>query len=146
MDSDGQRSILASFYGEQVMSETQAALAGVRRVIDALNSGEDADVLDGMTDDVVIIDDVAPFRRAGREDAVLWLRRVAEARNRLGAHLSLESAPVQLEGDRAYLVAPGAIKGNLAEADFEVDGLVTSTLVERDGKWLVDSLIWSCRR
>ena len=128
------------------MSETEAALASVRRVIDALNFGEDAVVLEGMTDDVVIIDDVAPFHRAGRQDAELWLHRVAESRNRLGAALSLGSAAVQLEGDRAYLVAAGAIKGHLAEADFEVDGLVTSTLVERDGKWLVDSLIWSCRR
>jgi hypothetical protein len=31
------------------------------------------------------------------------------------------------------------------ESDFEMNGLVTSTLVERDGKWLVDSLIWSGR-
>ena len=128
------------------MSETEAALASVRQVIDALNAGEDTDVLAGMTDDVVIIDDVAPFHRTGRQDAEQWLRRVAEARNGLGASLSLADVAVQLEGDRAYLVAPGAIKGSLAEADFEVDGLVTSTLIARDGKWLVDSLVWSCSR
>lgn len=128
------------------MSETEAALAGVRRVIDALNSGDDAGVLAGMTDDVVIIDDVAPFHRTGRHDAEQWLARVAETRNRLNASLRLDSASVQLADDRAYFVAPSEIRGSLAEADFEVDGLVTSTLVARDGKWLVDSLVWSCSR
>ena len=128
------------------MSATEAALAAVRRVIDALNSGDDADLLGGMTDDVVIIDDVAPFHWKGRHDAEQWLARVARTRSRLSASLRLDSTTVQLAGDRAYLVAPGAIKGSLAEADFEVDGLVTSTLVQRDGKWLVDSLVWSCSR
>ena len=128
------------------MSETEAALAGVRRVIDALNSGDDDDVLAGMTDDVVIIDDVAPFHWTGRHDAEQWLERVGNTRSRLSASLRMDSASVQLEGGRAYLVAPGAIRGHLAEADFEVDGLVTSTLIERDGKWLIDSLVWSCSR
>jgi ketosteroid isomerase-like protein len=128
------------------MSETEAALAGVRNVTDALNSGEDTDVLAGMADDVVIIDDVAPFHWTGHQEAQQWLRRVARTRKRLSASLSLDSAAVQLAGDRAYLVAPGAIKGGLADADFEVDGLVTSTLIVRNGKWLVDSLVWSCGR
>ena len=30
--------------------------------------------------------------------------------------------------------------------DFEVSGVVTSTLVESDGNWLVDSLVWSSGR
>ena len=128
------------------MSEQEAALNAMRRVIDAVNSGANSAGLSGMSDNVVIIDDVAPFHRTGRQEAEQWFRRLANARNRLHAFLSLETADVRVVGDRAYIVAPGQLKGSLSEADFEVNGVVTSTLVERDGTWLVDSLIWSIGR
>jgi len=125
------------------MSEKEAALSAMRRVIDAVNSGENSAGLAGMSENVVIIDDVAPFQRTGRQEAEQWLRRIANSRNRLHASLSLETADVRVDGERAYIVAPGQLKGSLSETDFEVNGVVTSTLVERDGNWLVDSLIWS---
>ena len=125
------------------MSEKEAALSAMRRVIDAVNSGENSAGLAGMSENVVIIDDVAPFQRSGRQEAEQWLRRIANSRNRLHASLSLETADVRVDGERAYIVAPGQLKGSLSETDFEVNGVVTSTLVERDGNWLVDSLIWS---
>jgi ketosteroid isomerase-like protein len=125
------------------MSEKEAALSAMRRVIDAVNSGENSAGLAGMSENVVIIDDVAPFQRTGRQEAEQWFRRIANSRNRLHASLSLETADVRVDGDRAYIVAPGQLKGSLSETDFEVNGVVTSTLVERDGNWLVDSLIWS---
>ena len=125
------------------MSEKEAALSAMRRVIDAVNSGENSAGLAGMSENVVIIDDVAPFQRTGRQEAEQWFRRIANSRNRLHASLSLETADVRVDGERAYIVAPGQLKGSLSETDFEVNGVVTSTLVERDGNWLVDSLIWS---
>lgn len=128
------------------MSEQEAALNAMRRVIDAVNSGENSAGITGMSENVVIIDDVAPFHRSGREEAEQWFRRLANGRNRLHASLSLDTADVRVSGDRAYIVAPGHLKGSLAESEFEVGGLVTSTLIERDGNWLVDSLIWSSGR
>ncbi|MCL6698417.1 nuclear transport factor 2 family protein [Sphingomonas sp. NSE70-1] len=125
------------------MSENEAALSALRHVIDAMNSGENSAGLSAMSENVVIIDDVAPFQRAGRDEAEQWFRRLANARNRLHASLSLDVADVQVSGDRAYVVAPGHLNGRLSDADFHVDGVVTSTLTERDGSWLVDSLIWS---
>ncbi len=128
------------------MSEKEAALNAVRHVIDAVNSGENSAGLKGMSENVVIIDDVAPFQRTGLEEAEQWFRRLANSRSRLHASLSVETADVRVSGERAYVVAPGHLKGRLAEADFEVTGFVTSTLVERDGNWLVDSLVWSSGR
>ena len=128
------------------MSEKEAALSAMRRVIDAVNSGENSAGVTGMTENVVIIDDVAPFQRSGRLEAEQWFRRLANARSRLHASLSIETADVRVAGDRAYIVAPGQLKGNLSETDFEVAGVVTSTLVEREGSWLVDSLVWSSGR
>lgn len=128
------------------MSEKEAALNAMRRVIDAVNSGENSAGVTGMSENVVIIDDVAPFQRTGRQEAEQWFRRLANARSRLHASLTLETADVRVSGDRAYIVAPGALKGSLSEADFEVNGVVTSTLVESGGNWLVDSLVWSSGR
>ena len=127
------------------MSEKEAALNAMRRVIYALNAGDNSACLTGMSDNVVIVDDVAPFHRTGREEAEQWLRRLASTRKQLHASLRLEDADVRVASHRAYIVAPGVLKGSLVESDFEINGLVTSTLVERDGKWLVDSLIWSGR-
>ena len=58
------------------MSEKEAALNSVRRVIDAVNSGENSAGLKGMSENVVIIDDVAPFQRNGLEEAEQWFRRL----------------------------------------------------------------------
>lgn len=128
------------------MSEKEAALGAMRRVIDAVNSGENSAGLSGMSENVVIIDDVAPFQRTGREEAEQWFRRLATARSRMHASLTLDTADVQVSGDRAYIVAPGHLKGQLTAGEYEVSGVVTSTLVERDGNWLVDSLVWSSGR
>jgi ketosteroid isomerase-like protein len=127
------------------MSEKDAALNAMRRVIHAINAGDNSACLTSMSDDVVIVDDVAPFHRTGRQEAELWLRRLADTRKRLHTSVSLETADVRVASKRAYIVAPGVLKGSLVESDFEMNGLVTSTLVERDGNWLVDSLIWSAR-
>ena len=128
------------------MSEKEAALDAMRRVIDAVNSGENSAGLSAMSENVVIIDDVAPFQRTGREEAEQWFRRLANARSRMHASLSLDTADVQVASGRAYLVAPGCLHGKLTAGDYEIRGVVTSTLVERDGNWLVDSLIWSSGR
>jgi ketosteroid isomerase-like protein len=127
------------------MSDKEAAANALRRVIHAVNAGDNSACLTGMSDDVVIVDDVAPFHRTGRQEAEQWLRRLAETRRRLHASVSMEDADVRVAGKRAYIVAPGILKGSLVQSDFEINGLVTSTLVERDGKWLVDILIWSGR-
>ena len=128
------------------MSEMEAALDALRRVIYAINAGDNSACLTGMSDDVVIVDDVAPFHRTGLQQAKQWLHRLADTRKQLHASLSLEAADVRVDSKRAYIVAPGVIKGSLVKSDFEINGLVTSTLVERGGKWVIDSLIWSGRK
>jgi ketosteroid isomerase-like protein len=136
---------MPAVFREAVMSEKEAALNAMRRVIYAMNAGDNSACLTGMTNNVVIVDDVAPFRRTGRQGAEKWLHRLADSRKRLDASLTLETAEVRVSSKRAYIVAPGLLKGGLVKSEFEINGLVTSTLIERKGEWLVDSLIWSGR-
>ena len=125
------------------MSEKDAPLDALRRVIRALNAGDNSAFLTGMSEKVVIIDDVAPFERTGREEAEQWLHRLAALRKQLLATLSLEATDVRVAGNRAYIVAPAILKGSLVESDLEMNGVVTSTLIQRNGEWLVSSLVWS---
>jgi hypothetical protein len=71
---------------------------------------------------------------------------VVDARQRLHASLTLEDADVRVAQDQAYVVAPGHLKGSATAGEFHVDGLLASTLEERDGRWLVNSLVWSSQR
>ena len=125
------------------MSEKEAALNAVRRLIHALNAGDNDACLAGMTRNVVIVDDVAPFQRSGRKGAEKWLARLADTREQLLATVRLEDAEVRVADKGAYIVAPGILKGSLVASDFEINALVTATLVERDGQWLVNTLVWS---
>ena len=128
------------------MAEKDAALRTVHAVIEAVNGGQNTSGLNCMSDNVVIIDDIAPFYRTGKQEAELWLRRLATARDRLHASMNLDAADVRVAGDRAYVVAPGLLKGNLAERVVDVSGTVTATLENRDESWLVTSLVWSSGR
>ena len=67
-------------FREAMMSDKEAALNAMRRVIYAVNAGDNSACLTGMSDNVVIVDDVAPFHRTGLQEAEQWLRRLAETR------------------------------------------------------------------
>lgn len=125
------------------MSKQEAPLSVLRSVIEAMNSGRNTAGLSNMADDVVIVDDVPPFHRTGLQQAELWFRRLAVARERLDASMTLTDADVRIDEDRAYIVAPGLFQGKLDDAPVDVKGTVTATLIERDGSWFVDGLIWS---
>ena len=114
-------------------------------VIDAMNSGENTAGIGGMTEKVVIVDDVPPFHRTGRQQAEIWFRRLAVARNRVDASFKFESGEIRVDDGRAYIVAPGRYTGTLDGAEVDVNGTHTATLIQRHGTWLVDGLIWSAK-
>ena len=128
------------------MSDKEAALDAVRGLVDAINEGHNTSGLAALTEDVVIIDDIPPFRWSGQEGAELWFRRLAMTRKRLNASVALHDADVRIAQERAYGVAPGTLEGNSGQGAFQLGGLLSSTLVEQDGKWLVDGLVWSNHR
>ena len=125
------------------MSEKEAPLNAVRGLIEAINEGHNSAGLAAFADNVVIIDDIPPFRWEGQEGAELWIRRLAMTRKRLNASVTLEDADVLVAQERAYVIAPGQLEGSSAHGEFQLGGLLSSTLVEREGKWLVDGLVWS---
>lgn len=126
------------------MVQEEEPIAVLRAVIDAMNKGQDRAGLANMAADVVIIDDVPPFRRTGRHEAELWFQRLAVARHEVDASLTLKNADVRVAGDKAYVVAPGLYRGMLEGAGVDVQGTLTATLRRHQSTWLVDGLIWGC--
>jgi ketosteroid isomerase-like protein len=124
------------------MLAIEDSLAVLNRVVEAMNGGDSAEFLANMAENVVIVDDVAPFYRSGLADAEQWLQGLSKSRNMLQASFSLQFAEVSEADDRAYIVAPGSWKGSLPDENLEVDGLATVTLVHREGAWLIDALVW----
>jgi ketosteroid isomerase-like protein len=109
-----------------------------------MNNGQDGAGLASMAGDVVIIDDVPPFRRTGRHEAELWFQRLAVARHQVDASLTLKDAEVRVAGDQAYVVAPGLYRGMLEGSRVDVQGTLTATLRRHESTWLIDGLIWGC--
>jgi ketosteroid isomerase-like protein len=68
---------MPALFREAMMSDKEAALNAMRRVIYAVNAGDNSACLTGMSDNVVIVDDVAPFHRTGRQEAERWLGRIS---------------------------------------------------------------------
>jgi ketosteroid isomerase-like protein len=128
------------------MSDGDGPLNAVRGLVESINGGNDRASLSAMTDDVVIIDDIAPFRLTGRSAAEGWLAWVATTRRHLHASLTLEDAEVRTAENSAYVLAPGHLTGGTASGRFGVSGLLTATLTKRDGEWLIDGLVWSSIR
>jgi ketosteroid isomerase-like protein len=126
------------------MSGNEDPVSVLRALIDAMNRGERHAGLKSMTEDVVIIDDVPPFRRAGRQEAERWFERLSVARERVEASLTLENAEVRVAGDTAYVVAPGLYRGTVDGTGIDVKGTLTATLGRRDGTWRIDSQVWGC--
>jgi ketosteroid isomerase-like protein len=126
------------------MPRNEDPVSVLRALIDAMNRGEHDAGLTSMTEDVVIIDDVPPFRRAGRREAKRWFERLSVARARVKASLTVENAEVRVAGDTAYVVAPGLYRGTVDGARVDVKGTLTATLGRRDGTWRVDGLVWGC--
>ena len=123
------------------MSVPDAPLAALRLVLDAMNSGDKDACLENMTDDVVIIDDVPPFPRAGRREAQRWFKRLDVARSRVKARLKLEGADVRTDVGRAYIVGDCIFTGSVEGQDTQLAGKLTASLVRPQGKWLVRALV-----
>ena len=128
------------------MSENAGALAVARQFVDLLNRGDSNAAEQLLTDDVVVVDDVAPFRWKGSVAAKTWLRLIDGTRKRLHASLELvELDRVSGSGSQAYLVVPGTLNMTSAGGDFSTSGLLTLTFQRVENEWLVSTVVWSAR-
>jgi ketosteroid isomerase-like protein len=127
-----------------IMLEKFDAVRVIEQMIDNLNRGNLAEALAAFAEDVLIVDDIPPFRRSGIIGAEAMLKSVITTWRRLDGSLNLD-APVRCEvgEDQAYVVAPFHFHISSSSVSGEAVGLLTFTLRSVEDSLLIDTAIVS---
>lgn len=126
------------------MLEESGPMRVIEQMIDALNKEDIDGVLTRLADDILIVDDISPFRRIGIGAAKTWLESVIHARNRLHTSLDLGAQTRSaINSSAAYVVAQARLSIGASGGSADLGGVLTFTLREVDGSWLIDTIVWS---
>lgn len=132
-------------------AETRAdaadAVATIARFTAAVNAGDQQAAIAHFTADASITEDVPPYRWHGPEAGARWLLAMWENGQRAGlANIAMTlGAPTRVEvsGDHAYVVVPGALTFDMGGQPQRDDGTLTFALQKSGDAWLIGSLAWA---
>jgi ketosteroid isomerase-like protein len=129
------------------MNPANAISAAIRTMVGAVNEGDLQAALEAFADSAVIIEDIPPYRWDGAGAVMAWLKAMGANAQRLGAtEVAMElmaSARTEVDGNRAYSVHSGRLSLGAGDSKLTADGQLTFTLINSNGAWLIDSLVWS---
>ena len=125
-----------------------AVLAPVNGLIDAFNHNDAASIAGLHAPGAVILDEFAPYAWSGPTAVMAWgadFGKFAVAHGVTSGVVSL-SAPstVEVNGDRAYVVAPSVIAFTTKDKPIKNAGSFTFALIKTDKGWLIQS--WAYAR
>jgi len=127
-------------------SGTEEILSAIAEFVDAVNRGDQGDALARLTNDVSIIEDLAPYRWQGPNAGSEWMQAMFENAQRIGiASIAMQlgkAARVEVEGQYAYAIVEGLLTYGGATPR-RSDGLLTFALVQDERGWLIRALTWS---
>ena len=125
-------------------SELHAEILGF---IDDVNRGDMPAALARLTDDVCIVEDLAPFRWTGPGAGARWLTDMAGNGARLGvtaiAMTPGEPRRTELEGEHGYCILPGRVTLEGPEVALAEDGLLTFAMRREGGAWRISAFTWT---
>lgn len=130
------------------MRETAAdLLCVIRAFIDDVNGGDIASALGRLTDDVCIVEDLAPFRWTGPAAGGEWIAAMAANAGRLGA-TAIRMTPgepqrVEVDGEHGYCIIPGRVTLRGPDVALVEDGLLTFVMRFEHGRWRVSAFTWT---
>ena len=132
-------------------AETRAdaadAVATIARFTAAVNAGDQQAAIAHFTADASITEDIPPYRWQGPEAGAQWLLAMWENGQRAGlANIAMTlGAPTRVEvtGDHAYVVVPGALTFDMGGQPRRDDGTLTFALQKSGEAWLIGSLAWA---
>jgi len=115
--------------------------------VDAVNRGDQPGAIAHLSDDVTIIEDLAPFRWSGPNAGQEWMLAMwgNSQRSGISAILMEIAAPMRLELDAsaAYAVVPGVLSYKRPASTLSAEGFLTFSLRLSEGQWLINGLVWS---
>ena len=126
------------------MLDEPSAVLLVDKMIESLHRSDLDGFLAALANEIVIVDDVPPFRSTGMAEAETWAKVVMGAGKRLNAYLRM-GAPKRfhVEDHKAYVVAQAFLGITTAGGSAADRGLLTLTLREVENTWLIDTIVWS---
>jgi hypothetical protein len=129
---------------------TAELLSEVRGFIADVNSGNASDALQRLTEDVCIVEDIAPFRWTGTEAGGQWLAAMGANAQRLGVTAITmnpgEAQRIEIEGNYGYCIVPGMVLLERKGTALREDGLITFAMQFEGEQWRISALIWTGNR
>lgn len=129
------------------MEEKSAALTAVLDMVDAVNRADFAAAIAAFTEAPVIVEDIAPYIWRGADAPSEWLSAMGANAARLGVPSVMmvlkQPGRVEVDAEAAYVVFPGELRLAAVGRDLVAQGVLTLTLQNARGRWLISSLIWS---
>ena len=118
----------------------------IAKFVDAVNRGNGEAALARLTDDVSIIEDLAPYRWQGPSAGSEWLDAMAENARRnaiTSISMNLRNATrVEVDGRHAYAIFPGVLTYG-GGAPRQADGLLTFAMIKQESGWMIRSFAWT---
>jgi len=126
------------------MLNRSAVIRVVEQMVEDLNQGNLSGALSAFADDVLIVDDIPPFRRSGIIGAEALLKSVIRTWERLHGSFDL-AGPIRCEVDtgHAYVVAPVHLSIKSSSGSGKAVGLLTFTIRGVEDSLRIDAAVWS---
>lgn len=129
------------------MEAKNAVVTAVGGLVNALNEADFGTAVGAFTDAAVIIEDIAPYIWRGRDAPSDWLSAMGANAARLNVQSVLmtldQPTRVEVPEEAAYAVFPGQLNLIAENSNLVTEGMLTFTLQNTGGRWLIDSIVWS---
>lgn len=128
----------------------RAVARSVVSFVNAVNEGHEHAALGHFTDDVSIVEDLAPYRWQGPHAGAEWLEAMFRNGQKMGVseilmHLG-NPKRVEVTGDRAYEVIPGVVTLKGKGRSLRESGSLTFALRKEGADWKIAAFSWSGER
>ena len=121
-------------------------VASITEFVDAVNRGDRDAALARLTNDVSIIEDLAPYRWQGPSAGSEWLEAMAENARRnaiTSISMNLRNATrVEVQGEHAYAIVEGVLTYG-GGTPRQADGLLTFAMIKQDDNWMIRAFAWT---
>lgn len=126
---------------------TETLLSDILAFIDEVNRGDAAAALARFTDDVCIVEDLAPYRMTGADAGQRWLQAMGANAQKLGVTtVALHPGqPRRIEADDqyGYCVLPGNLSLDGPNAKLHAAGELTMAARRENGAWKFCAMTWA---
>ncbi len=129
------------------MDSSNDIASTVSTFVDEVNSGRIEAALARFTNDVTIIEDLAPYRWQGPDAGSKWLAAMATNAERLGVTAVVmdlgRAQRIEMEGATGYAIFAGTVLLKGPDQTLREAGLLTFALERHSDEWLIAAMTWT---